>query len=48
MYILCSGFKKIPIDNQKFNFLTKICEMQNKRENKKSFAYKQSTNFFAF
>ena len=31
MYILYFGFKKNTIENQKFNFAIKICEIQNMR-----------------
>ena len=41
-------FQKKIIENQKFHFLIKIYKIQNKRWDKKSCSYKQSTIFFPF
>ena len=45
IYILFFDFY---IENQKLHFIIKICEIQNKRGNAKSFAQLKYTNFFPF
>ena len=48
MYIYIFFFQKNTIENRKFNFLTRICEIRNKRKNPKLFASIRSINFYLF